>query len=476
MWARRIGVPPLWPSRIKVVILCLVILTFVYSFFAYLHDANVNYLELSAPKESGITCGRVPEKCWNDASPLACGIKEYSWGFTSLPIDKVLTSACPVEYLLQSCSNVSHPLSSLHTDLAKLHTLNRYTNPFGGWAYLYFIMMACLGVSIMAHDLCLLVEDLRPRIHSLRVVQADMPFVWSMSCGIQFLWPMGRLQEKAKPLWLLLWLPWASGQALAVLVPVAGLSFILADLAFTEPDVPAKACWRIVVFMLQSKCFVVVLWRSQGAARIARVSGLAMIARVAGTDGTVEYSLTNGDPLNLSLDDVSSGQDIWRYLLDLSRVPLEDFTPAAAATEGNPWKDKTWKRKLGEMWERKKAAAKAAAEEAAKTGIKEEAADSWGWENSKTGWQAPSGKGGGYQKPCFSFRDRGECRNGDSCVFLHEAGGAGDASGKGGRSDSGPYAGRGGGGGQGQQVCRMFAQNGDCSFGERCRFAHEKKS
>ncbi|CAE8589219.1 unnamed protein product, partial [Polarella glacialis] len=193
-------------------------------------------------------------------------------------------------------------------------------------------------------------------------------------------------------------------------------------------------------------------------------------------DGTVEYSLTNGDPLNLSLDDVSSGQDIWRYLLDLSRVPLEDFTPAAAATEGNPWKDKTWKRKLGEMWERKKAAAKAAAEEAAKTGIKEEAADSWGWENSKTGWQAPSGKGGGYQKPCFSFRDRGECRNGDSCVFLHEAGGAGDASGKGGRSDSGPYAGRGGGGGQGQQVCRMFAQNGDCSFGERCRFAHEKKS
>ncbi|CAE8586398.1 unnamed protein product, partial [Polarella glacialis] len=238
MWARRIGVPPLWPSRIKVVILCLVILTFVYSFFAYLHDANVNYLELSAPKESGITCGRVPEKCWNDASPLACGIKEYSWGFTSLPIDKVLTSACPVEYLLQSCSNVSHPLSSLHTDLAKLHTLNRYTNPFGGWAYLYFIMMACLGVSIMAHDLCLLVEDLRPRIHSLRVVQADMPFVWSMSCGIQFLWPMGRLQEKAKPLWLLLWLPWA--------------------------------CWRIVVFMFLIYPLYVALFLLTG--RIVRLS------------------------------------------------------------------------------------------------------------------------------------------------------------------------------------------------------------
>jgi len=93
-------------------------------------------------------------------------------------------------------------------------------------------------------------------------------------------------------------------------------------------------------------------------------------------------------------------------------------------------------------------------------------------------------RGGGV---CFQFRDTGDCSFGDRCRFNH-----GDDGGSGGRDNgrSGGYndggsrsggrdyndggsrsGGRDDGGSKG--VCYDFRDNGNCRFGDRCRFSHD---
>jgi len=84
------------------------------------------------------------------------------------------------------------------------------------------------------------------------------------------------------------------------------------------------------------------------------------------------------------------------------------------------------------------------------------------------------GRGGGV---CFKFQ-QGNCTFGDRCRFKHEGGssgvgsfgggGGGGYSGNGGYGGGASYGGRGGGSG----VCFNF-QKGSCSYGENCRFKHE---
>lgn len=72
--------------------------------------------------------------------------------------------------------------------------------------------------------------------------------------------------------------------------------------------------------------------------------------------------------------------------------------------------------------------------------------------------------------PCYAFND-GNCDRGDSCKFSHggNSGGGGGGGGRGGRGGHG-RGGRGGGRGGGGK-CFKF-QEGNCTFGDSCRFTH----
>lgn len=179
----------------------------------------------------------------------------------------------------------------------------------------------------------------------------------------------------------------------------------------------------------------------------ARASGLLASTRLTRIleDGRLEYTLTNGDELTLRLDDMSPSEDLWNWLLDLSRVPIEELTPAAAAEEGDPWQDKSWKRHAGEMWKRRDEEEKAREEEAKKQA--EEAA-SW-WNEDKAGYSYSSGQKRG-TNPCSYFKF-GKCRKGDHCVFSHDAAVI-EAAGK--------------------RPCKRF-QEGNCTMGNRCVFSHD---
>eukprot|EP00439_Symbiodinium_sp_Y106_P074236 s2476_g14.t1 len=61
--ARRLGVPHLWPSRVKVFFLAILTSVFNFSVFQYLHNANVAYLNLSSPSSNEIVCKLPRERC-----------------------------------------------------------------------------------------------------------------------------------------------------------------------------------------------------------------------------------------------------------------------------------------------------------------------------------------------------------------------------------------------------------------------------
>jgi len=88
------------------------------------------------------------------------------------------------------------------------------------------------------------------------------------------------------------------------------------------------------------------------------------------------------------------------------------------------------------------------------------------------------GRGGGV---CFKYQE-GNCTFGENCRFRHEDGGDGGGGYSGGGrfgSGGGGYGGGGGsfrgggyGGGGGGGVCFNY-QKGSCSYGDNCRFKHE---
>lgn len=74
MWARRLGVPHLWPSRVKVFFLAILTSVINFSVFQYLHNANVAYLNLSSPASEEIVCKLPREECASNPDPASCTV------------------------------------------------------------------------------------------------------------------------------------------------------------------------------------------------------------------------------------------------------------------------------------------------------------------------------------------------------------------------------------------------------------------
>lgn len=70
-------------------------------------------------------------------------------------------------------------------------------------------------------------------------------------------------------------------------------------------------------------------------------------------DGVISWSLSNGEKLALSTEDLRESEDLWPWFADLTRTSKSiPFVEPEAAKDADPWKDDSWKARTGEMWKR----------------------------------------------------------------------------------------------------------------------------
>eukprot|EP00405_Crypthecodinium_cohnii_P034353 CAMPEP_0206529064 /NCGR_PEP_ID=MMETSP0325_2-20121206/2371_1 /ASSEMBLY_ACC=CAM_ASM_000347 /TAXON_ID=2866 /ORGANISM="Crypthecodinium cohnii, Strain Seligo" /LENGTH=577 /DNA_ID=CAMNT_0054024893 /DNA_START=109 /DNA_END=1842 /DNA_ORIENTATION=+ len=213
MWARRIGCPPLWPSRIKVLIMSW-LLVCMYTFFDFLRNADVGYVDLHYSQAGEVACGVAQDRCVAEANPLNCILKYNEPVFSGVQLDGAFSGGrCPsLPEEPQSCQQAALPIVSIQTDLDRIHTINRWFNPIKAWAWLFLCLMAILATAIAVHDLALLEARCRPKILSLRSMKQETPrlwrAIWLLHCGP----PMRLLKRKSCVLWALLLPVWAFTQ------------------------------------------------------------------------------------------------------------------------------------------------------------------------------------------------------------------------------------------------------------------------
>lgn len=211
MWARRLGVPHLWPSRVKVFFLGLFAAVFIFSVFQYLHNANVSYLDLAAPAHQEIVCKLPREECREAPDPVSCLVEVEDHNFWSgRYVDLNISIPCPAlpeDMRGQSCHNPSLPLAAVMGENGLLHTVNSSVNPFKLWSILFLSLTSLLSLSIVIHDLALLEERLRPRILSIPNLRYATPCLWDCLFCVRCRRCMQRLRrrgQKGRYLWMIL--------------------------------------------------------------------------------------------------------------------------------------------------------------------------------------------------------------------------------------------------------------------------------
>eukprot|EP00928_Gymnodinium_smaydae_P000290 TRINITY_DN10110_c0_g2_i1.p1 TRINITY_DN10110_c0_g2~~TRINITY_DN10110_c0_g2_i1.p1 ORF type:complete len:527 (-),score=73.41 TRINITY_DN10110_c0_g2_i1:184-1764(-) len=245
MWARRLGAPPLWPSRVKVFFLALLTSVFIFSVFQYLHNANIDYLNLQRPAARDIVCKLPREECRRSSSPVACTVRFEDRTFWR---GLNLSNPCPARprsVQTQTCRNLSLPLSAITGELSSLHTVNNGVNPFRVWSILFLVLTSLLSVSILIHDMALIDERSRPSISSLHGVRYFFPRAWrcwefsGISPRVQSLW-------RQRPCLSLLLVPLLAFVFMVVLYPLALLVSVVAPVRMS----------RIMVFLSGIFCML----------------------------------------------------------------------------------------------------------------------------------------------------------------------------------------------------------------------------
>lgn len=251
MWARRLGVPHLWPSRVKVFFLGILTSVVIFSVFQYLHGANVEYLDLAHPVSNDIVCTIPRRECAENEDPVRCTLQLEEWTPQSLLWGLNLSSPCPALPKTigdSTCTNPTLPLTSITGDLGTLRTVSG-VNPFKLWSLLFLVLTSLLSLSIVIHDLALLNEHLRPLILSVPNLKYARPCLWEWLSCLQCRRRMQRLRRRNRCLWTFLVPVWMFFQVLAfmvVLYPAAFLVYMVAPVRMS----------RIMVFLSAILCML----------------------------------------------------------------------------------------------------------------------------------------------------------------------------------------------------------------------------
>lgn len=212
MWLRRIGLPPLWPSRLKVTLMAVLQTSFIYSFTSYLINADVDYLDLTQPKVPSVTCRETQPMCKDVSdsvygSPLECLLDNNELLFGAIQLSEAMPKACPTASG-QDCGSFQVSIRSIHEDLGRLHTTNRWLNPLRLWAFLFALLTGVFIFAVALHDHALIMPQCRPFIKSLRSLQREQPVWWAFSSHIQLVETMHMLRRKVRIVWIVLLPVW----------------------------------------------------------------------------------------------------------------------------------------------------------------------------------------------------------------------------------------------------------------------------
>lgn len=252
----------------------------MYSFFDYLRNADVDYLDISKPEPPGrVTCGMARKNCQLQQDPIGCAFAVYD-GFLNSVDGKDVFAGGPCKEQTQApvaCSDAMVTLDSIQRDLSQLRAVRGGPNHMIAWAALFFILMLILILNILIHDLALLQQECRTNILSWRSVKQEMPKVWGCISAVQCLTPLQILRERAFVLWIAVQPIWFVCQVVFFLAFVYPLSF-LAGLCCWCPLGIVRVS-RVLVFQTAILVFIwslifVLVTALEGPLNMGRVYGV----------------------------------------------------------------------------------------------------------------------------------------------------------------------------------------------------------
>jgi len=183
MWARKCGVPPRWPSRVKVVLSAVFTGAIGYTVYQFMAGGDVGYVDMSAPSLETVIClTSWPERANVIDKPDAYFYEEAWSSFSKVVNTSEFISSLQCPFTADSsetCETVSVPLRVMQKDLYQ---------PVGdkvGVSHdiMYFYAHAFLGLgiglwlSVTTHDLALLHDTGKERVLDLNGVRDDFPWI-----------------------------------------------------------------------------------------------------------------------------------------------------------------------------------------------------------------------------------------------------------------------------------------------------------
>lgn len=193
MWARRIGVPATWPSRVKVFLYSLATGAIGWTIYSFMVSSNVGYLDLSRPSTEPVLC----VAAWPESGGTQNWWNEDSWGdWLHYHQDRtgfLEQHTCVVPSVDNAtCDTVSVPL---HLVNHKLGVPLRLGSQGFDWkqsvssrealsiySHLFLVLSICLWLAISCHDHALLHTVNKNYILDLQGVSREFPRVEKL-CG-----------------------------------------------------------------------------------------------------------------------------------------------------------------------------------------------------------------------------------------------------------------------------------------------------
>mmetsp|Transcript_118952 Transcript_118952/g.219088 ORF Transcript_118952/g.219088 Transcript_118952/m.219088 type:complete len:534 (+) Transcript_118952:54-1655(+) len=182
MWARKC-MPPMWPSRLKVMGMIGCQMAVFVSFYQYMRAANILYLNLNAPEVQNIQClvPELPEACKNTRQEIddCLAQSDYdNWLFDqSWGQNNQSCSVVPPSVRGRNCENPQLPLSVFKGLAGRLHTYGGGTNFFKSWSYAFVVIALISLMTMMVHDIAILDKHRRSEIYTLADATKEIPNV-----------------------------------------------------------------------------------------------------------------------------------------------------------------------------------------------------------------------------------------------------------------------------------------------------------